>query len=551
MLPTVADVVTLPAVRRGRPVVVAGHAGLTRPVRWAHAAEISDIARLLRGDDLVLTTGIALPEDDAGLAGYVDDLVGVGASGLVVELGRRWNDGPPAAMVSACERSGLPLVTLGRETRFASVTEAVGELVVDAQLAELRFAEEVHHTFDALTLAGASPEGILAEVRRMSGLPVVLESTRHQVLGYDAAAEDPAELLDGWEARSWSVAPAERTAYDDRTGWLVTAVRARGQDWGRLVLVSPEPPPTRHRVLVESAATTLALQRLAARDQESLERQSHRTLLARLAAGDPPDAELLTRCAALGVPLSGRRVVGMVVGPVIRPPGEVGPARHVPTSAPPLAVQERLRDLAELAARTARAREVAALVGVLDDDGVTVLLSFPPGAAVDRRVDDLARELHRALATTPQPASAVVAAGTTVEAVTGAARSLAEARHVLRAAPREQDGRTCHRLVDVHLRGLLHLLADDDRVTAFAEREIGALVAHDAAHRTRLVEAVAALVRRGGNKAAAAADLHLSRPALYDRLARAERVLGTDLAEPESLTALHVAVLVREAAGRA
>jgi purine catabolism regulator len=50
-----------------------------------------------------------------------------------------------------------------------------------------------------------------------------------------------------------------------------------------------------------------------------------------------------------------------------------------------------------------------------------------------------------------------------------------------------------------------------------------------------------------GNKSALAARLHMSRPSLYAKLARIERILGVDLGEGESITSLHVAVLILDA----
>ena len=60
-------------------------------MRWVHVAEIADIAHLLHGGELVLTTGIALPDDAAALTRYIDELADVGAAGVVVELVRRWS----------------------------------------------------------------------------------------------------------------------------------------------------------------------------------------------------------------------------------------------------------------------------------------------------------------------------------------------------------------------------------------------------------------------------------------------------------------------------
>ena len=128
MFPTVADVLALEQVRQGLPAVVAGEENLDRRVRWAHVSELADIAGLLRGGELILTTGVALPSDDADLAAYVADLDNVGVAGLVVELGRRYAKALPPALVRAAQGRGLPLVALHRETRFVSITEAVHAL---------------------------------------------------------------------------------------------------------------------------------------------------------------------------------------------------------------------------------------------------------------------------------------------------------------------------------------------------------------------------------------------------------------------------------------
>jgi purine catabolism regulator len=55
-------------------------------------------------------------------------------------------------------------------------------------------------------------------------------------------------------------------------------------------------------------------------------------------------------------------------------------------------------------------------------------------------------------------------------------------------------------------------------------------------------------VAAGGNKTRLATATHRSRPALYKRLARLERILGVDLDEPMSLMSLGVAVTAYQAA---
>jgi purine catabolism regulator len=123
-----------------------------------------------------------------------------------------------------------------------------------------------------------------------------------------------------------------------------------------------------------------------------------------------------------------------------------------------------------------------------------------------------------------------------------------EAREVADLTARSPDGaarRPYHRLPDLRLRGLLHLLREDDRLRSFAERELGPLLSHDAEHGTTLVADLTAFLEAGGNKALAAARAHLARPTFYQRLRLIEHVLGVSLADPESRASLHVALLAR------
>ena len=540
--PTVGDVLQLGPVKQGGPRVVAGAAGLDRVVRWVHVTELVDVGTILRGGELVLSTGIAWPEDRDRLADFVADLAGLGAAGLVLELGRRYTDSSlPKALLAAAEKHGLPVITLALDTRFVTITEAVHGLIIDAQLAELRASDEVHQTFTELAVEGASPDEVVQQIGRMSGCPVVLENLAHQVLTYSQAGADPSVLLDGWEGRSRSVRTTTgRTTYDERSGWLTTVVGARGHDWGRLVLICNDPVPVpRLSMLLERAAATLALNRLVERDRDSLERQTHRTLLTAILSHGQPASEVALRARALGVTLDGRRLVGVVL--------RLRTAAH-PTA---LETQARLRELTDQAATAIRDRRLSALIGTLDEHSVGLLLALGPQDREDAALDGFAERVRRLVERPTSPSSAdgyVIAVGTSVGAVRDARRSLLEAVQVADAAVRQPAGQVpYHRLVDVRLRGLLHLLRDDARLQTFVERELGPLLAYDAERGTDLVRMLTVYVESGRNKSAAADAAHLSRPSFYERLHRIERILSVDLDSVESCLALHVALLALEA----
>ncbi|MEU7676823.1 PucR family transcriptional regulator [Micromonospora taraxaci] len=563
VFPTVREVLALDPVRHGAPRVVAGDAGLDRPVRWIHIAEVPDIATLLGGGELVLTTGIGLPGDDAGLRAFIGDLADVGVSGLVVELGRRYLTGVPRVMVAAAERRGLPLVELRRATPFVRITEAVHALIVDAQLTELRATEEIHQRFNDLSVEGADTAEVIRQAAELSGCPVVLENLSRQVLGYDPAGESAELLLDGWEQHSRRIPLTGRTAYDTDSGWLVTAVGARGQDWGRLLLRWPasgdvpsaqsgEPtagPPTRLTILLERAASTLALGRLIRRDAEGLERQIHRTLLTALLDHSRPVDEVALRAKALGVVLDRRHLVGVMVRHRAEDlVGENGPE----------AGQARLRDLSEAVGQALREAKLTALTSAVDDNSVGVLLALTDPAAEDRALSAFATTLRRVRLDSgtarAEPArgvgagAVIVAAGSGVASLREARRSLVEARQIAEAARRDRRDLPIFRLPHVGLAGLLHLLRDEPRLQTFVERELGALLEYDARHpREQLLDTLRAYLEQGRNKTAGAAAAHLSRPAFYERLARIARILDVDLDSVEASLSLHVALLALEA----
>jgi purine catabolism regulator len=576
MLPTVAEVLALDPVRGGAPRVLAGSERLTAPIRWVHVIELAQAAHLLRGGELVLSTGIALPEDPAGLTRYVAELAAVGISALAVELGSRYSRSLPPALVAAAADHQLPLIVFERETQFIEITEAVHARIIDAQLAELRSAERLHQVFTELAVSGAPADEVVAQTATLAGCPVILESPAHQVLACASLGADAASLLAGFSGRSRAARLTGRTGYDAASGWLLTVVGARGEDWGRLLMLRGGSPRPGDTALIERAATTLALGRLLDHRRESVERQAHRTILsAFLGNGYSDPAEAEARARALGVPVAGRLLVTVVVRVAksatatdrrhpqsgrVAGAGSAGasrlaegaqataaPTTAAPTTASPttaaLAGPARAASVADALADACRQLRLPALVGSLDDDRVAALLALPPRTDPDAALARLAGQLRPHLA--PEDA---IGAGSAVDSVGGVQRSLLEADHVARAASAAGGDQAYYRLPDLRLRGLLHLLRDDPRVQAFAERELSALLVHDDRASPRLLPALTAYLEAGGNKAEAAQRAHLARPTMYERLRQIEAVLGIDLKPAESRLSLHVALLALQAA---
>src|SRR3954465_13726003 len=160
---SLADVLELPVVRRALPEIRVGELALEREVRWAHVIEMPDPDDLLKGGELVLTTGLGAGSDPVHQAAWTASLIEQGLAALAVELGSSWRDVPPA-VVAGCARAGVPVVAFHRPVRLGEITGAVHGAVCTARFALLARGEEIHRRFTELILQGRGAPEILAEL---------------------------------------------------------------------------------------------------------------------------------------------------------------------------------------------------------------------------------------------------------------------------------------------------------------------------------------------------------------------------------------------------
>ncbi|KAE8765271.1 PucR family transcriptional regulator [Georgenia thermotolerans] len=539
---SVGQVLATPAVQAGHPEVLCAADRVDRTVRWVHVFEGPDPTGLLSGGELLLTTLIALPDDPGEQRGYVRALVDAGAVALVIELGRRFAK-VPDVMVAEAADAELPVIALHKVVKFVTITEAVHAQIVDEQHDLLTFARQVHEAFTAFGVEGADAQTIVDRTAAMAGAAVVLEDLGHEAVAHALAGASASEVLRDWSARSRLAAEGAGTRAAPEQGWLVTDVGPRQGVWGRLVLVgSPAVPEPAAQMLLERAAQALAVARLLERDVASVRARAHARLLGELLhARGGVEEDLRAAAGALGLaPAS--RYLAVCLAPV-------GPAAERDGSAHGsgiLAAPQRDQELAETVVAAAATARLSALVAPIEDGVVGALVALTGKLTETTTLDRLARALDGT------PVRHVRATVRERDGLVRAGADLAEAAYVARAAALmpERQRPAYYRITDIGIRGLLMLLGDDARVTAFAERELQALLVHDAKHGEGLVDVLRQYLEAGGNIAALARASHLSRQALYARLRSIERVLGADLADAETRTGLHVALLAKDVAAR-
>ncbi|MGW3003443.1 PucR family transcriptional regulator ligand-binding domain-containing protein, partial [Streptomyces sp. NPDC001155] len=282
---TVQRALELPGLRSGLPEIVAGADRLGRTVRWVHAGEVPNIASLLKGGELLLTTGYGLGTRPAEQRAFVRTLAERGIAALVVELGPRFAR-LPAALVDTARAAGLPLVQLHREVPFVTVTEEIHTEIVNGHYALLQRAEEVHRRCTEALLGGGGVPQVLGILADFSGNPVFLETADGRLLYAAGEGPEGADPLQVWEGlrgpHKDAPPPAGSVLVDVPGGGPGTAGSVRA----RLVLLPVRSPlaPV-HRIAAERAAGILAVVLMQARQEEELAARGRGDFLTDLAEG--------------------------------------------------------------------------------------------------------------------------------------------------------------------------------------------------------------------------------------------------------------------------
>ena len=487
--------------------VRAAPGALDRPVRWVAVSELEDPTPFLEGGELVLTTGMRLPEEAAPCAAYVHRLVAAGVVGLGLGVGLS-HASVPEALVAAAEQAGLALLEVPEGTPFIAVTKAVSRLLAAEEYDEAArgFAAQRDLIRAVLVAEDGGGHAVVSRLaKHVGGFALLLDPAGGVVHAMPTGAGSRAAELAGEIARlrpKGLLASAVVSGADDYV--VIQPLGVRGRARGFLAVGAPGPLRANDQAVVNLAVSLLSL---------SLARAEGRT-----------SAERGVRAAALRLLLDGR-----AAELPLEPLGWTG-LRGRPVRV--LVARPAGSDAAGVAAAEDRLAE--ALPGSAVAAGLVV---DEPSAVVEVAPATLAVEGAVAAADDADVLAAVgVGDDADVDDADGLARSWARARRALAAG-----GSGVRSYAD--LGGGLEALLDPAAADAWAAALLAPL--EEPAERADLAATLLAWLSRHGQVDAAAADLGVHRHTVRHRLRRAEALLGRSLDDPAVRAELFLALTRR------
>lgn len=267
---TIQEVIDLPHLGCE---LIAGQAGASREVTWAHVCELEDPLPWLEGGELVMTTGIAIPPGSRRQHHYLTRLQDAGARALAISRDLR---APRLSheFLHAADDLGFPILLVSLEVPFLAIARVVIMANQDAAYHEIVRQLSV---FDVLRAGHESDTtALFHRLEDVSGYRLYLSTQTGTPLlpGVPPLPGEYEELL----AR-----PPGTPAYV--SGGYALTIPIGGRTAGILLGLRTQDSESGGLAALQHIATIAALQRATLEREREIERRTGGELLAELMKG--------------------------------------------------------------------------------------------------------------------------------------------------------------------------------------------------------------------------------------------------------------------------
>jgi PucR family transcriptional regulator, purine catabolism regulatory protein len=154
--------------------VVAGKTGLNRVIKWIHIMEVTDVKHLIKGNELILTTGVVLKENEKGFLQFVQQLSDLQVAGLCVELGA-YVEVIPESVINLANHLEFPLIVFEKVVPFVEITQDLHTGIIHQQYDALKQLEDYSQKINKYALKVNDKVQILQYMQKYLNVNVFFE----------------------------------------------------------------------------------------------------------------------------------------------------------------------------------------------------------------------------------------------------------------------------------------------------------------------------------------------------------------------------------------
>jgi purine catabolism regulator len=535
---TVAQVLTLEEFKPGK--LLTGNVGLDKVVQYVDVIEVPDAALWFHKNSLLFTTFYAVKNNVDAQVQMVEDMVNTGGAGLVVFSPERYLRELDRRVVGRAQELGLPVIQMP-DTPYVTSILSVLNAVLDKQLDELRFVQEIQQQMTSLVLDGKGLNEIAYILAAFLHYPVVItgcdfiprvyvnKDTTHSLEG-DSEDTESSQELNRLRRKYFSHTVRMKLSSEKKPVYLESGeescyyypVAIKNQVYACiLVLNLPGKLEKGQTLLIQASGTTTAVEIIKESAMADLQKKVRLDFFENLLWGNIPTEEAIAcQAKAIGINMEGKNLVLVMQAEKPLSYQQVG---HEELEEKYLCALENIKGAIRLRLQKS--------IPVEKGNNIIVFACAHSEQAC-RQAAKVMREICEYYKETEPWLRLSVGLGSRAKSLGQLSRSYREAMTALQLGQKLYGSRSCYEFGEIELYQLLAKKIERDEIEGYFQRCFGSLLEHDQLYKGDLLKTFEAYLFTGQSMKDTATRLYIHRNSLKYRLAKIEELLQLDFNDP-------------------
>ncbi|ATW26477.1 PucR family transcriptional regulator [Candidatus Formimonas warabiya] len=498
--------------------IIAGREGLDRQILHVAVMEVPDYIHYLKGNEFILSSGIALPQTVPEQIDFVKQLSERSVAALAIKS-KRFMESIPQKMIDTANQYHLPLLELAPDVLYRDIMQTLFKKIIDrdTSLNLLKSASEsIISGSDMKTMLNSFSELIRQKSIIMSVNGQILAKTAVNIFSQEVMEENIRESIKAMTEESKNE-PVFTPAYEiypliienHTEGYLILANKTTA---GADKLISAKDRQT----ILKSFITSLALQLYSYKTLQNIQHNQNINFLEDILLGYlHSEAIAAQRAKAIGFPHSGLFQVAIVFAPAEDQNLLSHMQKIITQNTAAVNLSENIKMIAEIY-----------------HNNVVLLLHADPSDHIN---------LHSAVCQIGGTIASLVKEDITVCAgeiksrlinIHSSYNEAIETKALINRLPTKN---RCNFFSDMGISRLLLDINDDQKLKSYIPNYLFTLLKYDQENNTRLMHTLDVLLENGNNKNETAQDLFIHVKTLQYRIDRIKAITGLNFKSGEQL----------------